>query len=64
VLVLFIVFTPAFAGCEQKPVAYIGNLGRPAAIQLGLTLAPPKALDDVLDLQKLGFRVLGVLGAG
>ena len=39
-------------------------MARPAAIQLGLPLAPAKALDDVLDLQKLGLRILSVLGAG
>jgi hypothetical protein len=64
VLVLAVVLAPALAGGEDEPVADVGDLGRPAAVLLGESLAAAQTLDDVLDLQELGFRILGVVRAG
>jgi len=63
-LVLAMVFAPAFAGGKDKPVAHVGDLGRPAAILFGQTLAPAQPLDDLPDLQEFGFRVLRIVRTG
>src|SRR5471032_444462 len=60
-LMFSIVLTPTLAGGKYEPTPYIGDLGGPAAILFTQTLASPKALDDPLDLQKLGLRILGVV---
>ena len=64
VLELGVVLAPALACGEHEPVAHVGDLGGPAAIQLRTPLASSETLDDRPYLQKLGFRVLGVVRAG
>ena len=54
------VFAPAFARSKDEPVAHVGDLGRPAPIGFSGAFAAPEALDDALDLQELGFRILRV----
>ena len=63
-LVLAVVFAPAFAGGKQEPVAHVRDLGRPAPVLVGGAFAPTEAVDDFLDLQELRLRVLGVVRAG
>src|SRR5690606_5959156 len=64
VLVFAVVLAPAFAGGEQEPVAHVGDLGGPAAILLRQAFAAAEAVDDGLDLEKPGLRVLVVVGTG
>src|ERR1035437_9674867 len=59
---LALVFTPTLTTSKDKPVAHVGHLLRPVPILLGLAFAATQTLDDLLDLQKLGFGILGIIG--
>ena len=63
-LVLHIVLAPTLAGGEQKAVAHVGDLGGPAPVLFAQALTAPEAIDDGLDLEELGLRVLRLFGAG
>ena len=63
-LVLGVVLAPAFAGGKKEPVAHIGDFGRPAAILFRQAFAPPEAVNDGFDLQKLGLGILGIVRPG
>src|SRR5690606_24093043 len=64
VLVLAVVLAPALRRREHEPVAHVRDLARPPLVELRLTFASAKALDDRLHLQELLLRVLLVLGSG
>ncbi len=59
-LVLAIIFAPTFAGGEHEPVAHVSDFRRPATILLRQPFASAESLDDLFDLQKLGFGILHV----
>ena len=63
-LVLAVILAPAFAGSKTEPVAHVGDLAHPATVEFRLAFTPAEALDDVFDLQELGFGILCVIGAG
>lgn len=63
-LVLAVVLPPALRSGEHKPVTHVGDLTRPAPIELRSTLSATEALDDSLDLQELRLGVLLVHDAG
>ena len=48
--VFAVILAPALAGPEQEPVAHVGHLVGPPAVQLGLTITATETIDDLLYL--------------
>src|ERR1700731_4585583 len=63
-LVLAVIFAPAFRGREREPVPHVRYLTGPSFVQIRHAFATSKPFDDRLDLEELSLGILNIFRSG